>query len=77
MALIEKETNAIYRYTNKIKFNPEKTNIIFGITSDNRLAYIKSKELRKISNTSNSIPMKIYEQNLVSYDDIFKFIFKN
>ena len=77
VALIEKETNAIYRYTNKIKFNPEKTNIIIGITSDNKLAYIKSKELKELSNTSISIPMKIYEHNLVSYDDIFKFIFKN
>ena len=77
VALIEKETNAIYRYANKIKFNPEKTNIIFGITADNKLAYIKNKELKELSNTSISIPMKIYEQNLVSYDDIFKFIFKN
>jgi hypothetical protein len=77
VALIEKETNAIYRYANKIKFNPEKTNIIFGITANNKLAYIKNKELKELSNTSISIPMKIYEQNLVSYDDIFKFIFKN
>ena len=77
MALIEKETNAIYRYTNKIKFNPKKTNILIGITSDNKLAFIKSKDLNKLSNNSASIQMYIYENKLVSYDDIFKFIFKN
>jgi hypothetical protein len=77
VALIEKETNAIYRYTNKIKFNPTKTNILFGITVDNKLAFIKSKDLNKLSNNSTTIQMSIYEKKLVSYDDIFKFIFKN
>ncbi|WP_396162344.1 hypothetical protein [Flavobacterium sp.] len=77
VALIEKETNAIYRYTNKIKFNPKKTNILIGITADNKLAFIKSKDLNKLSNNSASIQMYIYENKLVSYDDIFKFIFKN
>jgi hypothetical protein len=77
VALIEKETNAIYRYTNKIKFNPDKTNILFGITSDNKLAFIKSKELNKLSKSSSVIQMKIFENKLESYDDIFKVIFNN
>lgn len=77
VALIEKETNAIYRYTNIIKFNPKKTNILIGITNENKLAFIKSKDLNKLTNNSTSIQMNIYENKLDSYDDIFKFIFKN
>lgn len=77
VALIEKETNAIYRYTNIIKFNPKKSNILIGITNENKLAFIKSKDLNKLTNNSTSIQMHIYENKLDSYDDIFKFIFKN
>jgi hypothetical protein len=43
IVLIEKGTNAIYRYKDVIKFNPDKDNILCGITEDNKLAYIKNK----------------------------------
>jgi hypothetical protein len=76
VALIEKKTNAIYRYVDKIKFDPSKDNILFGITSDNKLAYIKQSDLVKYDTNSKSIQMKIFDGKLANYDDIYKIIFK-
>jgi hypothetical protein len=75
IVLIEKGTNAIYRYKDVIKFNPNKDNILCGITEDNKLAYIKKEELAKYSNTSKKIKMRIFEGKLTKYDDVYKFLF--
>ena len=75
IVLIENGTNAIYRYKDVIKFNPNKDNILCGITSDNKLAYIKKEELAKYSNTSKKIKMRIFEGKLTKYEDVYKFLF--
>ena len=75
IVLIEKGTNAIYRYKDVIKFNPEKDNILCGITEDNQLAYIKKDELAKYSSTSKKIKMRIFEGKLTKYEDVYKFVF--
>lgn len=75
IVLIEKGTNAIYRYKDVIKFNPNKDNILCGITSDNKLAYIKKEELAKYTNNSKKIKMRIFEGKLNKYEDLYDFIF--
>ena len=75
IVLIEKGTNAIYRYKDVIKFNPKKDNILCGITSDNKLAFIKKDELAKYSNNSKKIIMRIFEGKLNKYEDLYEFIF--
>jgi hypothetical protein len=77
IVLIEKGTNAIYRYKDVIKFNPEKDNILCGITEDNQLAYIKKDELAKYSSTSKKIKMRIFEGKLTKYEDVYSFLFAN
>jgi hypothetical protein len=77
VALIEKKTNAIYRYVDKIKFDPSKDNILFGITSDNKLAYIKKDELAKHTKSSKRIKMRLFEGQLTKYEDVYAFLFAN
>jgi hypothetical protein len=77
IVLIEKDINAIYRYKDVIKFNPDKDNILCGITEDNKLAYIKKDELAKHTKTSKRIKMRLFEGNLTKYEDVYSFLFAN
>jgi hypothetical protein len=77
IVLIEKGTNAIYRYKDVIKFNPDKDNILCGITEDNKLAYIKKDELAKHTKNSKRIKMRLFEGKLTKYEDIYSFLFTN
>ncbi len=77
IVLIEKGTNAIYRYKDVIKFNPYKDNILCGITEDNKLAYIKKDELAKHTKNSKRIKMHLFEGKLTKYEDVYSFLFAN
>jgi hypothetical protein len=77
IVLIEKGTNAIYRYKDVIKFNPDKDNILCGITEDNKLAYIKKDELAKHTKNSKRIKMRLFEEKLTKYEDVYSFLFAN
>lgn len=77
IVLIEKGTNAIYRYKDVIKFNPDKDNILCGITEDNKLAYIKRDELAKHTKNSKRIKMQLFEGKLTKYEDVYSFLFAN
>jgi hypothetical protein len=77
IVLIEKGTNAIYRYKDVIKFNPEKDNILCGITEDNKLAYIKKYELAKHTKNSKRIKMRLFDGKLTKYEDVYSFLFAN
>jgi hypothetical protein len=77
IVLIEKGTNAIYRYKDVIKFNLDKDNILCGITEDNKLAYIKKDELAKHTKTSKRIKMRLFEGKLTKYEDVYSFLFAN
>lgn len=77
IVLIEKGTNAIYRYKDVIKFNPDKDNILCGITDDNKLAYIKKVDLAKYTKNSKRIKMQLYEGKLTKYEDVYSFLFAN
>lgn len=77
IVLIEKGTNAIYRYKDIIKFNPDKDNILYGITEDNKLAYIKKDELAKHTKNSKRIKMHLFEGKLTKYEDVYSFLFAN
>jgi hypothetical protein len=77
IVLIEKGTNAIYRYKDVIKFNPDKDNILCGITEDNKLAYIKKDALAKHTKNSKRIKMRLFEGKLTKYEDVYSFLFEN
>lgn len=77
IVLIEKGRNAIFRYTSKIKFNPQQENILWGITNDNKLAFIKADDFKKVKQTNGeyTFRMNVYSETLKTYEDICKVLF--
>lgn len=77
IVLVEKGRNAIFHYTSKIKFNPRQENILWGITSDNKIAYIKADDFKKVNITSGeyTFTMNVHSETLKTYEDICKVLF--
>lgn len=77
VVLVEKGRNAIFRYEKIIKFNPSKDNILWGITSDNKLAFLKEDDFKKITQTNGEFTfvMNVYEKKLETYEDICNVLF--
>ncbi len=66
--LAVKNENALYRYDNEIRFDPDKANLLWGITGKGKLAYLKPEDFDKIDKTSgtHTFNMKIHEGKLKS-----------
>ena len=78
VVLIEKGRNALFRYKNKIKFNPTKENILWGITESGNLAYFNSDDFKTINSTTGSytFAMKVHTEKLQTYEDIVGVLFQ-
>lgn len=77
ITLVEKGRNAIFRYTDKIKFNPLKENLLWGITADKKLAYLKAVDFEKIKQTSGeyTFTVKVVNRSLNTYEEICRVLF--
>ena len=79
VVLVEKNTNALFRYPSKIKYNPEKDNVLWGLTNDNKIAFIKKEDFKLLKSTSpelQNIPMHIHKKEVKTYEDIMGVLFK-
>lgn len=77
VVLIEKERNVLFRYDNQIKFNPEKENILCGVTSNGELAYFSQFDSLEINSSKQTLKMNILSQDELSYDAIFSSFLEN
>ncbi|MBL4754031.1 MAG: hypothetical protein JKY52_10625 [Flavobacteriales bacterium] len=74
--LVQKDRNAMFTYSagmlHKFKFNPDEQNVIWGVTSDNRLAIFKADRFSEIPDKGRSFTfkMEIIPDNLVSVDAV-------
>lgn len=59
VVLIEKERNVLFRYDNQIKFNPEKENLLWGVTSKGELAYFRQFDSLDINSSRQTLKMNI------------------
>ena len=77
VVLVEQNTNALFRYTSTIKYNPDNENVMWGLTPDNKLAYFKKEDFDLLSKSSKkqTVTMHISEKELLSYEDIMKVLF--
>jgi len=78
IVLIEKGRNLLFRYPNRILFNPMKENILWGITNNGSVAYFKSNDFKTINSTTGDyiFKMTVHNQELKSYQDITNLLFK-
>jgi hypothetical protein len=77
VVLVDKNTNALFRYTKKVKFNPNTENILWGLTVDNKIAFLKGNDFSTIKNTTEKqkVRMHVSKGNLKTYDDIANVLF--
>jgi hypothetical protein len=77
VVLVEKETNAIFPITDLVRFNPQKENLLFGVATDGKLAYMKPETFKKIEQTEGNYTffMTVHPATLNTYEEICKVLF--
>ena len=77
VVLVDKGTNALFRYTKKATYNPNSKNVLWGLTKENKLVYFKEADFAQLSKTNNNqdITMHVHDGELKSYSDIMKVLF--
>ena len=77
VVLVEKNTNALFRYKANVKYNPKNDNVLWGLTNDKKIAFIKNADfgsLRK-STSKQKVRMHIHKEKVNTYEDIMKVLF--
>jgi hypothetical protein len=77
VVLVEKNTNALFRYSNKVKYNPSSDNLLWGLTKDNKIAYIKNADFSSITNTpaKQKVRMHMHIEKIKTYEDVANVLF--
>ena len=77
VVLVEKNTNALFRYSNKVKYNPSSDNLLWGLTKENKIAYIKNVDFSSLIKTSEKqkVYMHIHPQKVNTYDEVANVLF--
>jgi hypothetical protein len=77
VVLVDKGSNALFRYTKNVTYNPNSKNVLWGLTKENKLVYFKEADFAQLpkTNTKQKITMHVYEGELKSYSDIMKVLF--
>lgn len=77
VVMAESGRNALFKCKNRIRFNPGKDNILWGITSDNRLAVFKVKDFKRIDKYTGeyTFVMEVYPGSLNTYEEICNALF--
>ena len=70
VVLVEKERNVLFRYKNQIRYNPEKVNILWGLTTTGALAYFNGAQFEglSVSSKKQTLTMNIISPEKLSYD---------
>lgn len=78
LTLVEIGRNSIFQYPDShIKFDPTKNNILWGITSNKEIAFLKAKDFNNITNYSGNVTIKmnIHKSEVKSFQDICNSLF--
>jgi hypothetical protein len=77
VVLVEKNTNALFRYSDNVKYNPNNDNLLWGLTEDNKIAYIKKTDFKSLKNSASKqkVLMHIHNEKVKTYEDVAKVLF--
>jgi hypothetical protein len=77
VVLIEKNTNTLFRYSSIVKYNPNNINVLWGLTKDNKIAYIKNDDFKVLAKTDKeqTVKMHIFNKKNLTYEDIMGVLF--
>ena len=77
VVLVEKNTNALFSYPDKVKYNPSNDNLLWGLTNDNKIAYIKNADFQLLKNSTSKqkVHMHIHKGKVNTYEDVANVLF--
>ena len=77
VVLVEKNTNALYRYKTNVKYNPKNDNVLWGLTNDKKIAFIKNADFGSLRNSTSKqkVHMHIHNEKVTTYEDVMKVLF--
>jgi hypothetical protein len=77
VVLVEKNTNALFRYSDNVKYNPSNDNLLWGLTNDNKIAFIKNIDFKSLKNSTSKqkVHMHIHKEKVKTYEDIANVLF--
>ena len=77
VVLVEKNTNALFRYSSNVKYNPSNDNLLWGLTKDNKIAFIKNADFQTLKNSTlkQKIHMHIHKEKVTTYEDVANVLF--
>jgi hypothetical protein len=77
VVLVVKNTNALFRYSKIVKYNPKSDNLLWGLTKDNKIAFIKNADFKSLKNTTakQKVHMHIQKEKVKTYEDAANVLF--
>ena len=77
VVLVVKNTNALFRYSKIVKYNPMSDNLLCGLTKDNKIAFIKNADFKSLKNTTakQKVHMHIQKEKVKTYKDVANVLF--
>lgn len=77
VVLVVKNTNALFRYSNIVKYNPKSDNLLWGLTKDSKIAFIKNADFKSLKNTTakQKVHMHIQKEKIRTYEDVANVLF--
>lgn len=77
VVLVEKNTNALFRYSDNVKYNPSNNNLLWGLTNDNKIAFIKNADFKSLKNSTSKqkVHMHIHNGKVTTYEDVANVLF--
>ncbi len=77
VVLVEKNTNALFRYSDNVKYNPNNNNLLWGLTNDNKIAFIKNADFKSLKNSTSEqkVRMHIHKEKVTTYEDVANVLF--
>ena len=77
VVLVEKNTNALFRYSANVKYNPKNDNLLWGLTNDNKIAFIKNADFKSLKNSTSKqkVRMHIHKEKVTTYEDVANVLF--
>ena len=77
VVLVEKNTNALFRYSSNVKYNPSNDNLLWGLTKDNKIVFIKNADFQTLKNSTSKqkVHMHIHNGKVTTYEDVANVLF--
>ena len=77
MVLAIKSKNIFYRIEDEIKFSTKDQNMMWGFTSDNKLAWFSTEDFKRVRSRKGTytFKMRIHHEKINTYEDVMKVLF--